>query len=53
MSGQKVRQTIEELGGTMPEELPTPPFWPDTSIKQIKTASAKVPLTGNKTSDKE
>lgn len=22
--GQKVRQTIEELGGTMPEDLPTP-----------------------------
>lgn len=49
MSGQKVRQAIEELGGTMPEDQPTP----DTSIKQIKTASAKIPLTGNKTSDKE
>jgi DNA-damage-inducible protein D len=23
--GRKVRQTIAELGGTMPEELPTPP----------------------------
>ena len=30
--GKKVRQTIEELGGTMPEELPTP----DKSIKQLK-----------------
>jgi len=30
--GAKVRQTIEELGGTMPEELPTP----DKSIKQLK-----------------
>jgi len=30
--GAKVRQTIEELGGTMPEELPTP----DKSIKQIE-----------------
>lgn len=30
--GKKVRQTIEELGGTMPENLPTPP----KSIKQIE-----------------
>lgn len=30
--GAKVRKTIEELGGTMPEELPTP----DKSIKQIE-----------------
>lgn len=30
--GQKVRQTIKELGGTMPEELPTP----EKSIKQIE-----------------
>ena len=30
--GRKVRQTIEELGGTMPEELPTPP----KSIKQVQ-----------------
>lgn len=30
--GQKVRQTIAELGGTMPENLPTP----DKSIKQIE-----------------
>lgn len=30
--GLKVRQTIEELGGTMPENLPTP----DKSIKQIQ-----------------
>ena len=30
--GKKVRQTIKELGGTMPEDLPTP----DKSIKQIK-----------------
>ena len=28
----KVRQTIKELGGTMPEDLPTP----DQSIKQIE-----------------
>ena len=30
--GKKVRQTIEELGGTMPEDLPTP----KKSIKQIQ-----------------
>lgn len=30
--GKKVRQTIEELGGTMPEELPTP----ERSIKQLE-----------------
>ncbi len=32
--GKKVRKTIEELGGTMPEDLPTP----DKSIKQIEKA---------------
>lgn len=30
--GRKVRQTIKELGGTMPEDLPTP----EKSIKQIE-----------------
>lgn len=30
--GAKVRQTIEELGGTMPEDLPTP----NKSIKQLE-----------------
>ena len=30
--GKKVRKTIEELGGTMPEDLPTP----EKSIKQIE-----------------
>ncbi len=34
--GKKVRQTIEELGGTMPEELP-----PEESIKKLKTAKKK------------
>lgn len=29
--GAKVRQTIEELGGTMPEDLPTP----EKSIQQL------------------
>lgn len=35
--GRKVRQTIEELGGTMPENLETP----DTSIKTIEKNSQK------------
>ena len=35
--GRKVRQTIEELGGTMPEDLPTP----DKSIKQIEREQCK------------
>ena len=30
--GEKVRQTIKDLGGTMPEDLPTP----DKSIKEIE-----------------
>lgn len=30
--GKKVRQTIKELGGTMPEDLPTP----EKSIKEIE-----------------
>jgi DNA-damage-inducible protein D len=36
--GQKVRQTIMELGGTMPEDLPTP----DQSIKQIENIRKKL-----------
>jgi DNA-damage-inducible protein D len=40
--GRKVRQTIQELGGTMPEQLPTPA----TSIQQI--ASAKKLLAKKK-----
>jgi DNA-damage-inducible protein D len=35
--GRKVRQTIEELGGTMPEELPTP----SESIKQLQRKEQK------------
>ena len=30
--GKKVRQTIKELGGTMPEDLPTP----EKSVQQIE-----------------
>ena len=36
--GQKVRQTIQELGGTMPEALPTP----EQSIKQVENATKKL-----------
>lgn len=36
--GQKIRQTIKELGGTMPEDLPTP----KESIKQLETKAKKL-----------
>lgn len=36
--GQKVRQTIKELGGAMPEDLPTP----NKSIKQIEREQKKL-----------
>lgn len=36
--GRKVRQTIEELGGTMPEHLPTP----DRSIRQVASAQKRL-----------
>jgi DNA-damage-inducible protein D len=35
--GRKVRQTILELGGTMPENLPKP----DSSIRQLESAKKK------------
>lgn len=35
--GQKVRQTIADLGGTMPEDLPTP----EKSIKQLEREQQK------------
>jgi len=35
--GKKVRQTIKELGGTMPERLPAP----DRSIQQLESAKKK------------
>ncbi|MDD3139966.1 MAG: DNA damage-inducible protein D [Lachnospiraceae bacterium] len=38
--GAKVRKTIEELGGTMPEDLPTP----EKSIKQIEREIEKKKL---------
>ncbi len=36
--GQKVRQTIKDLGGTMPEALPIP----DRGIKQVERAKKKL-----------
>ena len=36
--GRKVRQTIQELGGTMPEDLPTP----NKSIKQLEREQRKI-----------
>ena len=36
--GKKVRQTIQELGGTPPESLPTPP----KSVKQVESAKKKL-----------
>lgn len=40
--GKKVRQTISELGGTMPEALPTP----ETSIKQLESSKKKLADSG-------
>lgn len=42
--GKKVRQTIEELGGTMPEDLPTP----KKSIRQIEKEQKKLPEDKNR-----
>lgn len=36
--GKKVRQTIQELGGTMPEDLPTP----DKIIKTLENHQKKL-----------
>lgn len=41
--GRKVRQTIAELGGTMPEDLPTP----EKSIKQIEKELDRKKLQGD------
>ena len=35
--GRRVRQTIEDIGGTMPEDLPTP----DTSVKKLQKDEQK------------
>ncbi|ELC8463724.1 DNA damage-inducible protein D [Clostridium perfringens] len=42
--GKKVRETIKDLGGTMPEDLPTP----TKSIKQLEREEAKKLKTKNK-----
>jgi DNA-damage-inducible protein D len=42
--GRKVRQTIEELGSTMPENLPAP----DKSIAQLESAKKKQVKEGDK-----
>ena len=44
--GAKVRQTIKELGGTMPENLPTP----EKSIQQIERETEKKRLADNPSS---
>ena len=36
--GAKVRQTIKEIGGTMPEDLPTPP----ESVKRLEVKRKKL-----------
>ena len=41
--GRKVRQTIQELGGTMPEDLPTP----EKSVQQIERETERKKLKGN------
>ena len=42
--GKKIRETIEELGGTMPENLPTP----EEDLKRLeKRAKSEVKLGGN------
>jgi DNA-damage-inducible protein D len=41
--GKKVRQTIEEIGGTMPEDLPTA-----DSIKKLENTKEKKTLKGKK-----
>ncbi|SEP71021.1 DNA-damage-inducible protein D [Treponema bryantii] len=42
--GKKVRQTIKELGGTMPEDLPTP----EKSVRQIEKEHEKKMIGGEK-----
>lgn len=41
--GKKVRQTIQELGGEMPENLPT-----EKSIKQLEKEKKPKKIEGNK-----
>ena len=41
--GAKVRKTIKELGGTMPEDLPTP----EKSLKEIEKEQMKKELSSD------
>lgn len=41
--GSKVRRTIEELGGTMPEDLPAPP----KSTSRLEKEHKKLPRSGS------
>ncbi len=45
--GKTVRDTIRKLGGTMPEDLPTP----DESIKQLEKKEFKRISSKNKTKE--
>jgi len=45
--GKKVRDTIKDLGGTMPENLPKP----DNSIQQIESAKKKLTKNTSKEPD--
>lgn len=47
--GAKVRKTIEELGGTMPEDLPTP----EKSVKKIERAQKKLAEISGGSNDDE
>ncbi|QEZ48343.1 DNA damage-inducible protein D [Cupriavidus oxalaticus] len=47
--GAKVRQTIQELGGTMPEKLPTP----EKSIKQIEREQRRLQSEASKPAPEE
>ena len=47
--GAKVRQTIKELGGTMPEDLPAP----EKSIKQVERETGKKLADGEPRNDGE
>ena len=44
--GKKVRQTIEELGGTMPEDLPTPEEDLKKLERRVKSTEKKM-INGN------
>lgn len=51
--GRKVRQTIQELGGTMPEDLPTPESIKKLEAKRKKQLGAPEGVTSQETSKEE